>query len=103
MVLQVGQTLMFTTNSPLYPDTYQTKLYAVWPDRLELMLPLYRGYLLLLPAGTEIRWLTPSLDQQVSIVLSRQPNNFSVTLPVRSSSNHQTQVIAVGSGKGGVG
>lgn len=103
MTLQVGQTLLFTTNSQLYPHTYQTQVRAVWPDRLELLIPLHQGYLLLLPAGTEIRYLTPGLENHISRVLSRQPNNFSVTLPEQRSTVHRTQVIAVGSGKGGVG
>lgn len=101
--MQAGQILVFTTNSRLYPDTYQTQIRAVFPDRLELLIPLHQGYLLLLPAGTEIRWLTPGLENQISTVLSRQPNNFQTTLPHIPCVSHRTQVIAVGSGKGGVG
>ncbi len=101
--MQAGQTLLFTTNSQLYPDTYQTQVRAVFPDRLELLIPLHRGYLLLMPAGTEIRWLTPGLENQISTVLSRQPNQFSATIPQLPFPIHHTQVIAVGSGKGGVG
>lgn len=102
-MIQPGQYLHFTTNSPLYQDTYQAQVQAVFPDRIELLLPLYRGYLLLLTVGTEIRWLSPGLEHCVSTVLSRATQIWSTTLPQSASAPHATKVIAVGSGKGGVG
>lgn len=102
-MIQLGQTLLFTTNSPLYQDTYQAQVQAVFPDRIQLRLALYRGYLLLLPVGTEIRWLSPGLELSVSKVLSRETLSWSTTLPQKVSTPHTTKVIAVGSGKGGVG
>lgn len=102
-VIQPGQSLLFTTNSSLYQDTYQAQVRVVFPDRIELLLPLYRSYLLLLPVGTEIRWLSPGLEHSVSKVLSRENQSWSTTLPQTVSAPHATKVIAVGSGKGGVG
>lgn len=102
-MIQPGQSMHFTTNSPLYQDTYQTQVRAVFPDHIELVLPLHRGYLLLLPVGTEIRWLSPGLEHCVSNVLSRETQSLSTTLPKAPSVSHTTKVIAVGSGKGGVG
>lgn len=93
----------FTTNSPLYQDTYQTQVRAIYPDHIELLLPLYRGYLLLLPVGTEIRWLSSGLEHCISTVLSRETQSWCTTLPQAFSMPHVTKVIAVGSGKGGVG
>ncbi|GAB6172338.1 MinD/ParA family protein [Paradesulfitobacterium aromaticivorans] len=102
-MIQSGQSLLFTTNSSLYQDTYQAQVRAVFPDRIELLLSLYRGYLLLLPVGTEIRWLSPGLEHCVSTVLSRETQSWSTTLPQAVSAPHATKVVAVGSGKGGVG
>jgi flagellar biosynthesis protein FlhG len=102
-VIQLGQSLLFTTNSSLYPDTYQADVRAVFPDRIELILPLFRGYLLLLPVGTEIRWLSPGLEDFVSVVLSRETLSWSTSLPKAVTAFRSTKVIAVGSGKGGVG
>ncbi|MHB1653085.1 MAG: MinD/ParA family protein [Desulfitobacteriaceae bacterium] len=76
---------------------------ANYPDRLDLSIPLHRGYLLLLPVGTVIRWLSPGLDGYTSQVIARGPQVWSVTLPVRNPRRHNTKVLAVGSGKGGVG
>lgn len=97
-MIQAGQTLHFTTNSSLYQDTYQAQVRAVFSDRIDLLIPLYRGYLLLLPVGTEIRWLSPGLEHCISKVLSRETQSWSSTLP-QTSSSHTTKVIAVGSGK----
>lgn len=104
IVIQLGQSLLFSTNSSLYQDTYQAQVRAVFPDRIELLLSLYHGYLLLLPVGTQIRWLSPGLEHCVSTVLSRETQSWSTTLPQAVvSSPHTTKVVAVGSGKGGVG
>ncbi|WP_206809447.1 MinD/ParA family ATP-binding protein [Paradesulfitobacterium ferrireducens] len=102
-MIQPGQYLHFTTDSSLYQDTYQAQVRAVFPDRIELLVPLYRGYLLLLPVGTEIRWLSPGLEHSVSKVLSRETQSWSTTLPQAVSAPRATTVVAVGSGKGGVG
>jgi len=102
-VIKSGQSLLFTTNSSLYQDTYQAQVWGVFPDRIELLISLYRGYLLLLPIGTEIHWLSPGIEHCVSTVLSRETQNWSTTLPQAFSPPHTTKVIAVGSGKGGVG
>jgi len=101
-VIYSGQSLHFTTNSPLYQDTYQVQVREVYPDRIELFLSLYHGHLLLLPVGTEIRWLSPGLEYCVSRVLSRETQSWSATLP-QALSTRPMKVIAVGSGKGGVG
>jgi len=102
-VIQPGQSLLFTTNSSLFQDTYQAQVRVVYQDRIDLLLSLYRGYLLLLPIGTEIRWLSPGLEHHVSTVLSRETQSWSTTLPQALAAPHSTKVIAVGSGKGGVG
>lgn len=102
-MIKQGQILLFTTNSPLLQDTYQAQVKAVHPDRIELHISLNHGYLLLLPVGTKIHWLSPEFERSVSTVLSRETNSWSVTLPQAVSTAHTTKVIAVGSGKGGVG
>lgn len=102
----IGQKLNFATDSQLYTDIYEAQITGVFPDRLELSISLYKGYLLLIPIGTSIRWL---LDDQPSAftskVISRQStkHTWSVTIPVREQKERRTRVIAVGSGKGGVG
>ncbi|MDA8227955.1 MAG: P-loop NTPase [Desulfitobacterium hafniense] len=105
MVFQPGQRLRFTTDSNLYRDVYDAEVLAVYPDRLDLQLSLHRGYLLLIPIGTIIRW--QGIDSRytlTSTVLARNTTkkSWSVTTPT-SSTTHSTRVIAVGSGKGGVG
>jgi len=102
-VIKPGQFLLFTTNSSLYQDTYKAQVWTVLPDRLELLISMYHGYLLLLPVGTEIHWLSPELEHCDSTVLSRETQSWSTTLPQVVTSPHHTKVIAVGSGKGGVG
>ncbi len=104
--LAPGQKLSFTTNSDLYHDIYETEIAAVFPDRLELVLSLHKGYLLLIPIGTTIRWI--DLDAgatYVSEVISRQPARqiWSVTIPTPVKRERKSRVIAIGSGKGGVG
>lgn len=106
--LKPGQRLSFTTDSPLYPDVYQVEILAAHPDRIDLHLCFHRGYLLLLPVGTNIRWLSYTLNgaNLISQVITRKTNDkvWSVTVPqqTRSSVRH-TRVLAIGSGKGGVG
>lgn len=102
-MLQVGQSLIFSTNSTLYKDVYEATIVAIYPDRLELGIPLYHGYLLLFPVGTTIRWLTTDLNNYTSQVLSRGPQIWNVTYPHQNTVNKRTKVFAVGSGKGGVG
>jgi len=104
-LFQVGKRLTFTTKSPLYRDIYETEVVGVYPDHIDLRLTLHQGYLLLLPTGTLIRWLDPSLAYgAISTVLVRniQAQTWSVTYP-ESSVGQRTRVLAIGSGKGGVG
>lgn len=101
-----GQKLNFTTNSELYHDIYTTEIKKVYPDRLELLITLHKGYLLLIPIGTVIRWLLP--DSKVVItseVISRQPalQSWCVTIPTIQKQKKKSRVVAIGSGKGGVG
>lgn len=101
-----GQKLTFTTDSKLYSDVYETEVLEVFPDRLELSLSLHKGYLLLIPIGTTVRWLhSDSGAVLTSRVISRQPakHSWSVTLPALVRKDKKSRVIAVGSGKGGVG
>jgi len=101
-----GQKLTFTTDSVLYNDIYETEINGVFPDRLELSVSLHKGYLLLIPIGTTIRWLQPDSGAVlISKVISRQParHTWSVTLPGLIRKDRKSRVIAVGSGKGGVG
>lgn len=102
----VGQKLSFVTDSELHTDVYQTEIVEVFPDRLELSITLHRGYLLLIPIGTVIRWLLPDKSAHlVSEVISRQPakHTWGVTIPVAEQKEKKSRVIAIGSGKGGVG
>lgn len=101
---QVGQKLNFTTNSELYYDTYVTEIKEIFPDRLELAISLHKGYLLLIPLGTTIHWIMPG-GEYISKVISRQPakQSWSVTIPAAAKRLRRSRVIAIGSGKGGVG
>jgi len=101
-----GQKLNFTTDSELYHDVYTTEIKAVFPDRLDLAISLHKGYLLLIPIGTMIRWLIPNSNLVItSRVISRQPaqQTWSVSIPTAVKQEKKSRVIAIGSGKGGVG
>lgn len=101
-----GQKLNFTTDSELYHDMYITEVKEVFPDRLELAITLHKGYLLLIPIGTTIQWLLPDSNlKYTSQVISRQPlkQTWGVSLPVARKQEKKSRVIAIGSGKGGVG
>ena len=101
-----GQKISFTTDSELFHDVYTTEIKEVYHDRLELYITLHRGYLLLIPIGTTIRWLdTNSQWEFTSQVISRQPakQTWSVTIPVPKNVQRKSRVIAIGSGKGGAG
>ncbi|MTI80416.1 MAG: MinD/ParA family protein [Firmicutes bacterium] len=107
-MFKTGQRLFFTTNAKLYSDIYEVEVLAVYPDRLDLNLCFHDGYLLLLPVGTTIKWLTPGLKRTglTSDVISRSTADkvWSVTTPrEKVTTGHNTKVLAVGSGKGGVG
>lgn len=101
----VGQKLSFTTNSALYNDIYQSEIVGVFPDRIELAITLHKGYLLLIPIGTQIKWLNTFLEDYYSEVISRTPAKqiWSVTIPKLFKRERKSRVIAIGSGKGGVG
>jgi len=106
MRFSAGQKLNFTTDSDLFHDVYTTEVKEVYPDRLELAITLHKGYLLLIPIGTLIRWITPDSGMVVcSHVISRQPTKqtWSVSIPAVKKHVRRSRVIAVGSGKGGVG
>ncbi len=101
-----GQKLNFTTDSELYYDIYVSEIKQVYPDRLELVITLHKGYLLLIPIGTTIRWIIPDSNMTyTSQVISRQPaqQTWSVTIPTLKKQKKKLRVIAIGSGKGGVG
>jgi len=102
----VGQKLNFTTDSELYHDMYTTEIKRVFPDRFELTLTLHKGYLLLIPIGTIIRWIIPSSNVvYTSQVISRHPaqQTWSVSIPMAIKQQKKSRVVAIGSGKGGVG
>ncbi|MGI6449640.1 MAG: MinD/ParA family protein [Desulfitobacteriia bacterium] len=102
----VGQKLNFTTNSDLYHDIYVTEVKEVFPDRLELAISLHKGYLVLIPIGTTVQWLIPEVNEVfTSQVISRQPakQTWCVSLPTPKKQQRRSRVIAIGSGKGGVG
>jgi flagellar biosynthesis protein FlhG len=101
-----GQKLYFTTDSELFHDIYTTEVMGVYQDRLELAITLHKGYLLLIPIGTTIRWLVSENGPVfLSQVISRQPakQTWSVSIPVLKTTERKSRVIAIGSGKGGVG
>ncbi len=102
----IGQRLNFTTDSELFHDIYSTEVKEVFPDRLELAISLHKGYLLLIPIGTVVRWLIPDSNLVlISRVISRLPakQTWSVSIPVVKRQERRSRVIAIGSGKGGVG
>lgn len=102
---KIGQRLSFTTNSALYNDIYESEIVGIFPDRIELAIALHKGYLLLIPIGTQIKWLNPALENYCSETVSRTPaqQSWSVTIPKLIQRERKSRVIAVGSGKGGVG
>lgn len=105
-LFRAGARLPFTTDSSLHPDVYEAEIMAVHPDRLDLHLCFHQGYLVLLPVGTAVRWLPPGRPgtELASRVIARDTSRkmWSVTLP-GSPAVRRTRVLAVGSGKGGVG
>ncbi|MCL1790827.1 MAG: P-loop NTPase [Peptococcaceae bacterium] len=106
--LYVNQDVVFSTDAELYRDVYKTHIVGVYPDRLELALSLHKGYLMMLPVGTTVRWVEPpAIKGKSSVVIDRQMARhvWCVDLPdARSESqSKKTRVMAVGSGKGGVG
>lgn len=105
-IFRPGVRLPFTTDSSLHTDVYEAEIMAVNPDRLDLHLCFHRGYLLILPVGTGIRWLPPGRpgEELTSRVIARDTARkvWSVTLPGAAPAR-RTRVLAVGSGKGGVG
>ncbi|MDR0434844.1 MAG: AAA family ATPase [Gracilibacteraceae bacterium] len=104
--LRAGQTLVFTTASELYRDIYRAKIAGVFPDRLDLLMPLHKGYLLLIPVGTELRVLHADGRRALTArVIARQitEKTWTISLPRFVERERRNQVIAVGSGKGGVG
>ncbi|NLO97597.1 MAG: MinD/ParA family protein, partial [Peptococcaceae bacterium] len=106
LIFYPGQKLNFTTDSELFNDIYTTEVKEVYQDRLELAITLHKGYLLLIPIGTNIIWLDPDLKPElISQVISRQPakQTWSVTKPVPKNMQRKSRVIAIGSGKGGTG
>lgn len=105
---EIGQNFYFKTDSELYRDVYRAELVAVYPDHLDFRLSLHNGYLLLLPVGTAVHWILNGSPGRVlsSRVLSRNIGSqiWSVTIPATTHPQaRKTRVIAVGSGKGGVG
>ncbi|MDR1070846.1 MAG: MinD/ParA family protein [Gracilibacteraceae bacterium] len=104
--LQAGRKLVFTTDCEQYRDIYRTRIAGVFPDRLDLKIPLHKGYLLLIPVGAALRILHPSGAHTLTaqVVARRTAEKiWSVSIPRLERREHRTQVIAIGSGKGGVG
>ncbi|MTI82917.1 MAG: MinD/ParA family protein [Firmicutes bacterium] len=104
--IKLGQRLSFSTDSEFHSDVYEAEIKAVHPDRWDIHLTFHRGYVLLLPVGTTIHWLSHGFKNMQSRVISRDTSEkvWSVTLPAPGKSNSdRTRVLAVGSGKGGVG
>jgi flagellar biosynthesis protein FlhG len=101
-----GQTLVFTTDSVLHKDIYRAPIVGAHEDHLELNIPLHKGYLLMIPIGTNLRILNPETGAVFTAqVLSRQTAEKTWTITVPRPENHirSNTVIAIGSGKGGVG
>ncbi|MCL1919218.1 MAG: MinD/ParA family protein [Peptococcaceae bacterium] len=106
--LYPNQNVVFSTDAELYRDIYKTHIVNVHKDRLELALTLHKGYLLMLPVGTSVQWMEPaSAKGMYSEVIDRQVTRqvWCTNLPTLRDQNprKKTRVIAIGSGKGGVG
>jgi flagellar biosynthesis protein FlhG len=101
-----GENLIFTTDAELYRDIYKARIVGVFPDRVDLNIPLHKGYLLLIPIGTALRVLQPKTNQVLTaqVVARRTAEKiWSISVPRLEQRERRSRVIAVGSGKGGVG
>ncbi|MEA1960422.1 MAG: AAA family ATPase [Bacillota bacterium] len=107
-IFDTGQHVFFTTNSPIHRDVYEVTIKQMYPDHIDLDLCFHNGSLLLPPVGTEISWLGVEYEHQYlhSKVIEKNLSEklWSVSLPVSTANPlMKTRVLAVGSGKGGVG
>jgi len=123
-LLHPGLPLKLTTNNSLYRGNYDSKVISVDEEEKQLIIsaPLQNGRLILLPVGTILKVRPAGSSEDLGFqaeILSRtfQPQRtLTVTLPHAISHSgrakpqdgsqahgHTARVIAVTSGKGGVG
>lgn len=105
--LQKGQIIYLESQSSIYKGTYQTQVLDITDRHLKVGMPYQDGRLVLLSIGTPLKIIISSSASFHSEVLERgfgpQP---SLTLAIPwafNSAARRTRVIAVTSGKGGVG
>ncbi|MDR1604592.1 MAG: MinD/ParA family protein [Gracilibacteraceae bacterium] len=104
--LKLGQTLIFTTDADLYRDIYKARIVGVFSDRIDLDIPLHKGYLLLIPIGTTLRVLQADSNRVLTaqVVARRTVEKiWSISVPHLERHERRSRTIAIGSGKGGVG
>lgn len=107
--LHPGSSLALKVVSPLYRDIYRTEILNINKNTITISMPLNKGKMILLGAGTPVEIVNPR-DQSTysSEVLNRgftpQPH-LVLQLPyqLQQRSRPKTQVITITSGKGGVG
>jgi flagellar biosynthesis protein FlhG len=120
-LLYPGLPLKLTTNNPLYRGTLDSKVITVEDKRLVISTPLQDGRLTLLPVGEILQVRPAGSTEQIGFqaeILARtfQPERtLTITSPHTISRSgrssdasptdkaHSARVIAVTSGKGGVG
>ncbi|MEW6723433.1 MAG: P-loop NTPase [Bacillota bacterium] len=107
----VGQTLYITPHSSVYRGPYQTTILETTPEGLVVELPYHQGKIVLLSVGTAVTVASGDQQYQAQIVDRRLRSSpsikltfpHSVTAQVRRPPRRGARVIAVTSGKGGVG
>jgi flagellar biosynthesis protein FlhG len=116
-LLQPGMPLKLTTDNPLYRGNYDSKVVAIEDKQLVITAPLQSGKLTLLPVGAILKVYPAGADSSYSFqaeILSRtfQPERTITITPPHAISRGgrstpgqktTTRVIAITSGKGGVG
>lgn len=109
--------LKLTTDNPLFKGNYDSKVLFIDDKKLVIAAPMLEGRLTLLPVGTILKVYPAGADPDYSFhseILSRtfQPERtVTITLPhaisrggrSRQKTAGTTRVIAITSGKGGVG
>lgn len=114
-MLRVGQKISIRPESQIYNDTYVASILEVSTTTFTIGMPYNNGKVILLSVGTTVKITLPSEDMElVSEVVERKfspdpclilqiPFKLRNKEPKSKGSNKRCKVIAITSGKGGVG